>query len=293
MIALQLPALQVVLPLIAAPLCALVRRGIFAWAIALAVSLVLPFIAMRLRRQSARRAPRFFYLVAIAVALLVGVATRSEALFVSWLLCGSMLIALVLLRWMIVAPKRYWGGYVAYVLIPFVAVGFVIAAGVPLAHFLWDLTVSVYGDQAAQGSVRLALWHNGLRAIGSSPIVGLGPGNYSGISAPFLEREAHNTFIDWGMSTGLPGLLAYSVLAGRVLWRTYARRDFVSFAGVTNLLLFSVFHYVLRHPVFWFYLILAAGREPSPRVDRGSAPVVRRSSGESGKAARGPRATVS
>ena len=51
MIALQLPALQVVLPLIAAPLCALVRRGIFAWTIAMAVSLVLPFVALALLAQ--------------------------------------------------------------------------------------------------------------------------------------------------------------------------------------------------------------------------------------------------
>ena len=38
MIAAQLPALQVVLPLVAAPLCVLLRRGPLAWALALAVS---------------------------------------------------------------------------------------------------------------------------------------------------------------------------------------------------------------------------------------------------------------
>ncbi len=38
MIALHLPALQVVLPLIAAPLCALLRRGLLAWAITLTAS---------------------------------------------------------------------------------------------------------------------------------------------------------------------------------------------------------------------------------------------------------------
>ena len=39
MIAGHLPALQVVLPLMAAPLCALLRRGNLAWAVAMLVSL--------------------------------------------------------------------------------------------------------------------------------------------------------------------------------------------------------------------------------------------------------------
>lgn len=51
MIGVHLPALQVVLPLIVAPLCALVRRGILAWTLALAVSLVLPIIALTLLAQ--------------------------------------------------------------------------------------------------------------------------------------------------------------------------------------------------------------------------------------------------
>lgn len=45
MIANNLPAIQVVLPLLGAVLCAMLKRGVFAWAVATAVSLVLPFVA--------------------------------------------------------------------------------------------------------------------------------------------------------------------------------------------------------------------------------------------------------
>ncbi|MBM3538761.1 MAG: monovalent cation/H+ antiporter subunit D family protein, partial [Alphaproteobacteria bacterium] len=46
MISAHLPALQVVLPLLAAPICAMLRRGTHAWAWALIVSWTMPVIAV-------------------------------------------------------------------------------------------------------------------------------------------------------------------------------------------------------------------------------------------------------
>ncbi len=51
MIAANLPALQVVLPLLGAVLCAFFRRGIYAWGVALIVSLAMPLIAIGLLIQ--------------------------------------------------------------------------------------------------------------------------------------------------------------------------------------------------------------------------------------------------
>ncbi len=51
MIAANLPALQVVLPLFGAVLCAFLQRGILAWGVALIVSLAMPFIAAGLLIQ--------------------------------------------------------------------------------------------------------------------------------------------------------------------------------------------------------------------------------------------------
>ena len=53
----QLPAIQVVLPLFAAILASLVRRGWAAWAIALAVSLAMPVIAFALLYQVLETGP--------------------------------------------------------------------------------------------------------------------------------------------------------------------------------------------------------------------------------------------
>jgi len=51
MIAANLPALQVVLPLLGAVICAFLRRGVWAWGVALMVSLAMPFIAAGLLVQ--------------------------------------------------------------------------------------------------------------------------------------------------------------------------------------------------------------------------------------------------
>lgn len=51
MIAANLPALQVILPLLGAVVCALLPRGLWAWLVALAVSLVMPLIAGALLLQ--------------------------------------------------------------------------------------------------------------------------------------------------------------------------------------------------------------------------------------------------
>ncbi len=57
MIAAHLPALQIVIPLLAAPLCLLLRRGVLAWALALAVSWVALVIAALLLAEVMRGGP--------------------------------------------------------------------------------------------------------------------------------------------------------------------------------------------------------------------------------------------
>jgi len=57
MLAQHYPALQVVLPLLGAVACALVRRGTPAWAVALGVSLIMPFIAGALLVQTLGEGP--------------------------------------------------------------------------------------------------------------------------------------------------------------------------------------------------------------------------------------------
>ena len=62
MIAAHLPALQVVIPLMAAPLCVLLRRPVLAWALTLAVSWVVLAIAVALLLQVLQTGPVTYFL---------------------------------------------------------------------------------------------------------------------------------------------------------------------------------------------------------------------------------------
>ena len=54
MIPAHLPALQVVIPLLSAPLCAVLGRGFFAWVVTMVVAWVAFFIAAALLYRTAR-----------------------------------------------------------------------------------------------------------------------------------------------------------------------------------------------------------------------------------------------
>ena len=89
--------------------------------------------------------------------------------------------------------------------------------------------------------------------------------------------EAHSTYVDLAGSTGLIGLCALLCLVIATLMRCVLANKVYLALAVLSLATFSSFHYVLRQPVFWFYLvtILASvskfprqvARSPSPRVD--------------------------
>ena len=104
---------------------------------------------------------------------------------------------------------------------------------------------------------RFRLWVNGIEAFSESPIVGLGPGPYSGDYAPFQKREVHNTTIDWMINAGIIGLFALVVLIFWMLIRLWKAEHYVLAISVGVLMLYAQFHHILRHPSVWFFLLMA------------------------------------
>lgn len=126
---------------------------------------------------------------------------------------------------------------------------------------------------AGQGFVRVELWERALAVGAQSPVVGHGPGYHlSGHSQAHLQ-EAHNTFIDLFVFSGLVGILALGligVLAIRGAFQN-GRLPLVLLMG-TAIVTFAMFHYVGRHPIFWiviFAIVYSAGSWSLPRVSSG------------------------
>lgn len=120
---------------------------------------------------------------------------------------------------------------------------------VSIGQFEWS--------QADQGDSRLLLYANGIRAWLDSPfsfVVGHGAGVYSGLGAPFSGSESHNTPIDILTIGGFVGLLVLYFHFLKGLATAYRAHNTLLVASFSALLVFSLFHFVARQPIYWFCL---------------------------------------
>ena len=116
------------------------------------------------------------------------------------------------------------------------------------------------GD-SGQGTTRLALWRLGIETAKDSPIVGLGPGAHIPFQlATGTEKyEAHNTLVDILVVSGIVGIGVLGAIVLMLARHAYETRTLALFSVLTvPVLLFSMFHFVGRQPLFWITFVLAA-----------------------------------
>jgi O-antigen ligase len=215
-------------------------------------AIAMPYLGWYLlqRAQGWRRAA---YGVGILCNIAVGLATASDGLRVAWL-GGLGVIGMI--AWLRPGLRR--GSllqYIFYVIIPLLIATGAVALGPEIIAGLERVATSVY-EEGDQGKIRIAAWLNGLRAMAESPLVGWGPGSFSGMTGPFQRFEAHNSLIDWGMSTGALGIalhVALRVWCGRCALNAGA---LTLVGALTSLVIASMFGYFLRQPVYWLILML-------------------------------------
>ncbi len=100
-------------------------------------------------------------------------------------------------------------------------------------------------------TVRFRLWHDALYFISQSPVVGYGPGNYlnADIAGTLGNYEAHNTFLNLALQTGIVGISIvcfFTIKLARL-----CRHDYLLLGMICSLLVFGCFHFVLRQPIYW------------------------------------------
>ncbi len=213
----------------------------------------MPFLGWHLLRQTQRLGAKVMYGLAILGCVWVGLATWSDALQVAWLGALAVIGFVLWCR----ALRRSSGPlmYLTHLIVPALMLTLGIGLGEQLLTRFEGIGEGVYSE-GGQGDTRMATWENGLRAIEHSPLVGFGPGSYSGLAAPFQGFEAHNTYIDWGMSTGALGVALLVALLAWSAWRAWRTRSFALLAGLGALFIFTIFHYSLRQPIYWLLLVL-------------------------------------
>lgn len=198
---------------------------------------------------------KFLIWAAVGTLLFFALKTMSDA-FIAFLMAagGAMLASLLV-------PRRYF----VPLLVP-MAFGF--AAAMTLVWPLFTEWMLEEWYRADEGGGRVVLYVNGLRAWVSSfdsIIIGNGAGGFSGLFGPFQGAEAHNTPIDVLTIGGLTGLVVFFVFPVRNVVRLYVGGNNMLFAAFVGVVCFSFFHFVARHPVWWFTLYAAicfAARSP-------------------------------
>jgi hypothetical protein len=235
-----------------------------------------PFLVIFLLARSRTNAGRALLLGALMIGILASRAVASDALAVSWLVgvaafaCGA---------WMQPAAERKgWPGKwvataaalvlfwsTAVLLNRFLAPDPGTEAGKRWLSAARALDPSAGRDGANeyweknQVRTRLGLWRSGVQVVSLSPIVGFGPGRHAGAEHVFQGDEAHNSFLDLATMAGVPGalLLIWLFLAVGRPHRAMHDRQYAACVILVTLAAYASFHFVIRQPIFWFYVLLA------------------------------------
>jgi hypothetical protein len=226
--------------------------------------LAVPFLAWYLWSREQSAVLKAMYGAAGFACIVVGIATKTDALRVAWVTAAGAIIAL---HWV-----QHWVGSrspVALLMYNIMVPVFLIVLGwwfVPgVLQYLEQVVTDMY-HEGYQGEDRLTVWRNGLESMFSSLpafLFGLGPGSWSGYGGEQIA-EAHNVYVDWGTNTGVAGLATYLFLIGWLVHRTVKAKTLALFGLMIAFVVFPLFGYYLRHPVFWFILVLVANLTATP-----------------------------
>lgn len=195
-------------------------------------------------------------------ALIVGLLSKSDTFVVASIAAGSVFVALKAITWL--QPVRmlptFRGTAVALGLL---FLPLAVASVAPLwsraMNQAVDASNEVYAEDG-QGDLRLHLWREAYDKGIAAGMIGYGPGPHltskSWKQPPPYKFEAHNTSLELFTQGGLMALTAFAWLGASTLHEVWRTRLSAMAAMVVGVVVFSMFHFVIRHPNFWFAIIL-------------------------------------
>ncbi len=199
---------------------------------------VLPFLCFYFYKYSSYRTlySKENTIASIFFIFIIAIQTQSEALILSYIIGFTSIFTLVIIK------KRHK---------IILSIGIVVLL---LIIFNFNQIIT-YEYGIGQIYERFLLIENGFNVFLHSPVVGLGPGPHS-FDSVIYNREAHNIIIDILTQSGIIGLLLFFYIVFIILKRLFQKEEFILIGALIALLVFSMFHYPLRHPVFWLYIFI-------------------------------------
>jgi hypothetical protein len=264
---------------------------------------ILTFVSLHFVEHAAGYGRKITASVCLILTIYVGRLTRSDT-YALVLVLGTLVFATFKLRsWLQTAESRTTLRAAAAG-IAVAALPIVVSAGLLFANLIEVQAFDLAKDMAKGNSeetsetanIRIEAWGRAIDRGINSGMLGLGPGPHieipsvlvaarrEAIEPRYIEHpkvnatpnfEAHNTFLDLFTQGGLIAVLSYTWLIAtsfRVVFRVKLDALTAMLCGIATL---SVFHLIVRHPLFWFAIAFAlvagtSARAPIPDINRSS-----------------------
>jgi O-antigen ligase len=207
-------------------------------------------------------------------AVPVGVLSLSDSFTVGML--AALIVFLVIKSSLWLATfKQGMTLQAASVSLALVGLPVVVAGAVPLIPAAIDRVEAksdaLYNEDN-QGDARFHLWAEAYDKGMGAAMLGLGPGPHLTKKvwkeAPPHKFESHNTPLELFVQGGLLALLAIVFLYAS-MFLAATRAKLPALAGLScAIVVFSMFHFIIRHPIFWFAVILCFLEAAPPRSSR-------------------------
>jgi O-Antigen ligase len=237
------------------------------------------------------------------VAIVVGRLTMSDAFLLVLVAAGPIYVLLKLQRWLMSRDRRTplrsasaWLLVLALPLITGYAVPLAASAATEVEDFIKGMTKGGGGrDTEETARLRFEVWNVAMRRGIEAGMLGLGPGPHLEIPPSIVAGrrdsmndpkhvehpafgfianfEAHNTFLDIFIQGGLIAVLSLAWLVATAVVETHQAELDALTTLLCGLALFSVFHLIVRHPIFWFAIsvcfVTAADRRRALAIPAG------------------------
>ena len=264
---------------------------------------VLGLLSLHLADTATRLHERITAIACAILPIYVGRLTKSDTFAIILVASGPIFVALKFRTWLFAFGQRLtFRSAAAWIIV--LAIPLAVAATAPVVNSI-AIEAKDVAKEMAKGtgiqtertaSVRFTAWSEAISRGIESGMLGLGPGPH--LAIPFLivegrrnaldepanmdhptlgatpNFEAHNTLLDLFTQSGLMGILSVIWLVTMAFLATHQARLDGLVTLLCGLTIFSTFHLIIRHPIFWFAIALclvagdAARRMPAARVRR-------------------------
>ncbi|RWP23104.1 O-antigen ligase family protein [Mesorhizobium sp.] len=222
----------------------------------------LSLLSLHLLDTKLRVGGRIAVAICGTIAFSVGLLTKSDSYVICIMVAGGVLFGRKAWTALSQVGNRRTLAHALFVSallsLPLAAI-----AAVPFAQsaigYLELQSNAVY-EEDGQGDTRLALWTEAFEKGLQSGFLGFGPGPHltskSYKRPPPDKFESHNTTLDLFTQGGLAAVLIFVWLCASTVVRSWRAKLPALIGLAVGLTAFSMFHLVIRHPMFWFGIVL-------------------------------------